>query len=299
MAKAKNANVMGLDERALLVKLSIGAWSGRVTDKEVSRKVAADHEATNDAGYFRKQLFGKEALNEIQKLAGAARTAHYSLTLPWTDDGSRIITTESYDHYTKVMRDYRRKIKDAVEEFLDKYDEHVKQSKKRLGKLFKAEDYPPRDVVRSKFTFDVEPMPVPTARDFRAKVSDAEANAIAKDIERRTQERLEQAMRDVYERIAEVTGKMVEKLDSYKPREGLRSAEGLFRDSLVGNIRKLAETLPYLNITKDPALDKLQKELLDNLCAYEPDDLRTDAKARALTAKKAKAIHDKVSAFLG
>lgn len=289
---------MNLDERALLVKLSIGAWSARKTDREVTMEVAESHKATSDSGYFRKQLFGKEALNQIIKIAGAARASHYTLTLPWNDDGARIITTESYQEYTKVMKVHRRNFQDAVDEFIENYDKYVKESKQRLGTMFKTEDYPAKELVRGKFTFDVEPAPLPNSRDFRAKVSDAETKAIIRDIERRTKDRLDAAMRDVWERVADVTGKMADKLANYKPKEGIRAPEGIFKDSLVENVRKLAETLPLLNVTNDPKMESLQKELLDQLCAYEADDLRGDAKARAVTAKKAKQIFDKVSRYM-
>lgn len=289
---------MGLDERALLVKLSIGSWSAKATDKEVTIDVINSKGAQTDSGYFRKQLLSKDALKKINKVIGAARTSHLTLTLPWNDDGSRIITTESYQNYAKTMNDYRKALQNAVDEFLEQYEGLIKEAKPSLGKMFKAEDYPEPSELKSKFRFDVEPIPVPVARDFRAKVSDREASQIAKDIERRTNARLDQAMKDVWARIHKVTERMVEKLSEYKPREGLHAAESPFRDSLVENIRDLAEVLPSLNITNDPALDKIQKEMLDNLLVYTADQLREDAKARALTNKKAKQILDKVSKYM-
>lgn len=289
---------MNLEERALLVKLSINQWSARKTDKEVTREVAESKMASADSGHFRKQLLGKEALKRVNQISGAARSAHYTLTLPWNDDGSRIITTEGYQHYAKVMRDFRVAMMEAVDEFLENYEEYVKLAKTRLGKMFNAEDYPSKDFIRTKFSFDVEQFHVPVSRDFRAKVSNAEAKVIVADIERRTKARLEQAMKDVWERVADVTKKMAERLEEYVPREGLRDAEGVFRDSLVDNVKELAELLPSLNITNDPKLAKIQKELLDHLCAYHPDELRINDNVRHKTAKKAKAIYDKVSQYM-
>lgn len=289
---------MQLDERALLVKLSITAWSARKTDDEVSREVTENKHAREGAGKFRKQLIGKEALAKINKLASAARTSHYAMTMPWNDDGARIITTEGYQAYTKTMRQYRMDIEQAVSEFITEYNGHVKQAQQDLGKLFKKDDYPSVDEIKGKFSFDFEPAPIPMAHDFRAKVSDADVKTITKDIERRLQERINTAMKDVWERIAKVTKHMSEKLDEYVPNNSMKGAEGVFRDSLVENIRELVKILPSLNLSNDPKLDAVYKDMVDSLCQYDAAELRTDERARRKTSRKAKAIYDKVSKYL-
>lgn len=289
---------MNLDERALLVKLSISTWSARKTDKEVSREITEQKDARSDRGTFRKVLISRDALKKIQKVETAARTTHRTLTLPWNDDGARIITTEGYGHYAKVMRDYRKSMQDAVDEFLEGYDDLVKQAKTELGKLFNAEDYPAPEEIRAKFNFEVEPTQIPVSRDFRAKVSASDAKAIAKDIEARTKARMDHAVKDVWRRVAELTERMFTRLQEYKPREGLHGAEGVFRASLVENIRDLAEIMPSLNLNDDPEITKVHKELVEHLCHYDVEDLREDAAARKRTAKKAKSIYDKVSKYL-
>lgn len=289
---------MKLEERAMLVRLSMSAWSARITDKQVSIEVIETKQATSGAGKFRKNLLNKDALKDINKIRGAARTAHNTLTLPWKDDGTRIITTETYDHYAKTMRDYRKKLTEAVDAFLESYDDHVKAAKDTLGKLFNKDDYPSIEEVRRQYDFDVETSSVPSSYDFRAKVSNKEAAAIAKDIERRATARLEQAMKDVWQRIATVTERMANRLEEYTPREGLHDAEGVFRNSLVENVRELADLLPALNISNDPELVKIQKQMIDNLCAYDAQELREDDAARRKTAKKAKQILEKVSKYI-
>lgn len=289
---------MNLDERALLVKLSISTWSARKTDRQVSLEVTEQKNAQSNRGTFSKVLISRESLKKIQKVESAARESHRTLTLPWNDDGSRIITTEGYQHYSKVMRDYRTAMQDAVNDFLKGYDDLVKSAKGEMGKLFKAEDYPDLAEVSSKFNFEVEPTPIPMSRDFRAKVSNSEAKAIAKDIEARTTARVDNAVKDVWRRVAELTERMFTRLQDFKPREGLHGTEGAFRDSLVENIRDLAGIMPSLNISGDPTFTKIHKELTEQLCHYDAEDLRDDVAARKRTAKSAKKIYDKVSKYL-
>ena len=286
-----------LDERALLVKLTISNWTASKTDKEVTDVVLEEQHAQSGAGRFTKKLFGKDALKEISRSVGQARVAHRTLTLPWEDNGFRIITTDGYQNYSRIMRGCRQVMEDAVRGFIENYPEFLKQSKEELGKMFRKDDYPTADEAASKFNFDVEPKPIPVSSDFRAKVSNAEAKAIAKDIERRQTERLEQAMKDIYVRIADVTEKMADRLTEYKPPEGMKGAEKIFKASLVDNVRSLAEIIPSLNLTQDPDLDKLHKRMLEELTQYDADELKGDAKKRARTAKAARQIHAKVSKY--
>lgn len=290
--------VMGLDERALLVKLSISAWSARKTDKEISREITESKNARSDRGTFSKILISREALKKIQKVESAARDSHRTLTLPWNDDGSRIITTEGYQHYSKVMRDYRTTMQEAVDDFLNGYDELVQKAKSDLGSMFNADDYPSIGEIRAKFNFQVEPTQIPMSRDFRAKVTNAEAKAIAKDIEARTNSRIDTAIKDIWQRIADVTEKMFTRLEEFKPREGLHRAESTFKDTLVENIRSLTEIMPSLNINSDPEITRIHKEMVEHLCHYDAEDLRDDVGARKRTAKSAKKIYDKVSKYL-
>ncbi len=289
---------MRLDERALLVKLTISNWTASKTDKEVTDEVIEDQNAHAGAGRFTKKLFGKDALKQISKAVGQARIAHRTLTLPWEDNGFRIITTDGYQNYSKIMRRSRQVMEENVISFIEGYGDFVKQAREELGKMFKADDYPTAAEAKLKFNFDVEPMPIPTSQDFRAKVSDSEAKAIAKDIERRQKARLDAAMKDVWERVADATGKMAEKLSGYEPKVGLKSAEGVFKASLVDNVRNLAELLPSLNVNNDPELRRIHKMIMESLVEFDSDELKGDVKKRQATAKAAKQIYAKVSKYL-
>jgi hypothetical protein len=287
-----------LDERALLVKLTISNWTANKTDREVTDEVIIDHNAQSGSGRFTKRLFGKDALKAISRAVGQARVAHRTLTLPWEDNGFRIITTQGYQNYSKIMRQCRLVMEENVGSFIEGYGDYKKQAKEELGKMFRADDYPTAEEAKAKFNFDVEPRPLPSAADFRAKVSDAEAKAIAKDIERRQKQRLDEAMKDVWERIADVTGKMAEKLSGYKESNGLKGAEGIFKSSLVDNVRSLCDILPSLNINDDPDMKSLHKQMVSSLIEFDADELKTDIKKRQKTAKAAKQIHAKVSRYL-
>ena len=60
-------------------------------------------------------------------------------------------------------------------------------------------------------------------------------------------------------------------------------------DSLVSNLREIAELTPMLNITNDPTLERIRREILENL-DISADALRTDAQAREAAGANATRI---------
>jgi len=153
-------------------------------------------------------------------------------------------------------------------------------------------------VLEAKFDFDVEVKPLPQAQDFRAKLSDESTKAIIKDIERRTNERLENAMKDVFGRVEGLVRHMTEKLKAYVPSKDGNKAEGTIHSSLVYNIDELVNLIPVLNVTDDPRITELAKQLRSDLVEHSPEILRADNKVRAETISKADKILKKVQSYM-
>jgi hypothetical protein len=66
-------------------------WSARKHDPDASEEIAVRHGAQADSGRYHKLLLPKQALAEIQKIVSEARQEHYFMTLPWGDDGCRVL----------------------------------------------------------------------------------------------------------------------------------------------------------------------------------------------------------------
>jgi len=279
----------------MLSSLHLSAWSGQAVDRQVTEETAESHNADlKDSGRYSKQLVSKKALRKVLGKIAVTRQTHKLLTLPW-DDSARILSAQGYMHYTQQMRLHRLAVEAAAKEFAASFDKHIKEAKTRLGTMFNKADYPDAGEVAKRYVVDVEIKPIPDAGDFRTKLADNTLKAITKDIERRTQERIENAVKDVFERVVAVTGKMAERLNAYEDAEG---QEGTFRDSLVYNVAQLADLLPSLNIADDKRLDDLAKQLKADLVQHSPEVLRSDAKVRKQTALKAEKLAKKVGQYL-
>ena len=288
-----------LATRAMLASVRISVWTARKVDKKVSAETNAANYASADAGRYNKALLAKEALAAVTTAASTARLAHYSKTLPWMDDGARILPAAAFDKYTADLRAIRFQFETAVAEFVSNYSNYVADARRRLGDMYHAEEYPEPAQIEAKFKFETRILPMPDATDFRVDIGDNIAAQIRADISRDTHIALESAQRDVWNRIAGVVGHMVEKLGEYKPatRKGDKVI-GIFRDSLVENIRELVEILPALNLTADPYLTDVIARLARELCANDADTLRESDHIRETTAANAAKILADVSDFL-
>ncbi len=288
-----------LSERAVLVALHMGTWSGYMFDDEVTTDVSQRAKADKKVGRYNKLLVDKTLLRGVGSAVSLARTTHSTLTLPWSDD-ARILSTAAHPHYSSQMRDRRINLEQERDEMLKLYPAHISslQNKDRLGKLYNADDFPTVEELRDRFYIDVEIKQMPDTADFRAKLSDASVKAVIKDIERRGDQRVKTALNDVFRRVADHTEKMVERLRIYQPAEGSGRAGNIFKDSLVYNLKELAELLPILNVTDDPRISKLQQQITDELIANSPEVLRVNDKVRLATADKAEEIYKRVSAYL-
>lgn len=287
-----------LSERAMLVALHISSWTGMQVDREVTDATNADFKADKKAGRYNKRLIDAQFLEGISSASNKARVAHRVLTLPWEDDGTRVLANVGYINYTTVMKDCRYQFEQSVKAFLADMQPAIDEAKVRLGDMFKAEDYPDAIDLKAKFSFDVEVKPMPEGKDFRTKLSDDAVKAIIKDIERRSDERLQSAMKDIFNRVHDSVKKMSERLREYAPGKDGKRASGVIRDTLVYNINELADLMPTLNVTGDPRIDELAAQLKAELVEHSPEILRSDTKARQATISKADKILKKVKTYM-
>jgi hypothetical protein len=196
------------------------------------------------------------------------------------------------------VRGQQAKFDKAIADFISHYPDHVNDARARLGSMFDTNDYPLPSDLEGKFAMNMLVLPVPSAADFRVAMSENQAASIRADIEARVSEAAASAQRSVYERIAEHLERMADKLATYKP--ALRSGdktEGVFRDSLVENVRDLVNVLPGLNITGDPALGALGDKLA-RLAQHNAETLRSSDSKRLETEAEARRILDSIQGFL-
>jgi len=289
--------VTPLARKAVLVSVNISQWTARKLDKRVTDKVNREHAAANDAGRYNKLLIEAERLATINALVSNARKLHYSLTRPWADEGPRILPNALFVKFTDEFRRLKREFEAAADEFARGYPQFVEERKRALNGLFDRDDYPPVLEIRSKFKLDMTILPFPEAADFRSDLDDETVADIKREIAEMSDRVIDDAMRHTARQIVETVGHMAEKLKEYKSGdEG--APRKFFFNSLVDNVRELADLLPAFNLTDDPKLNSITRRIKKELCAEDASELRTNDVARESVQKSADEIVKAVSQFL-
>lgn len=275
---------MALQDKAMLVNLNIRAWSARKRDKKVGKEVETNHQATN-AGNFNKLLIDSDALRPIVSLTSSLRDLHYKKTLPWGDNGDRLLPGKMFFEYTKDMRDLRGKFDQAVRDFCAGYPAYVQAARKRLGTMYDPSDYSDVKDIERKFSAKPSFLPIPHAQDFRVDIGAEEVDAIKAEITKTVAALYTGATRDLWKRLYVV-------VEAYMDR--LADDTTVFRDSLVENAIFACGIASKLNIDDDEALDDLAKDIEDRLTKIAPQRLRDDKALRKQVYNSAKDILKKM-----
>jgi hypothetical protein len=280
-----------LTERALLVALNISEWRARSRDREVTARVAREHGADHDAGCYTKVLLPKAFLACIGQVRTQARACHYELTLPWCDDGFRILPVDLHLAYMDRLRELRTRFEQAVADFLAAYDDDRARTAARhkLGSLYREADYPSSQRLRRAFAFEIKLLPLPDGHDWRIDLPESTVERIRRDLASHLEDAQHMALADLYRRLASVVSRMATTLGD---------PERVFRNSLVRNVRELCELLPHLNIARDHDLDALNREIEARLARLEPEALRSDPSSRQSAAVNAAALLETIEARL-
>jgi len=288
-----------IHSRAVLVSLSISSWAARKFDRVVSEETTRAHGAKADAGRFNKVLMpakevaGADAYYDLIALVQDTRKWHYANTLPWTDgtSGWRLLPSANFmqysDHTRRVAADFER----MADTFEVAYPYLREKARERLSDLWREQDYPSIAEIRRKFAFRLEYAPLPAHGDFRLDLPSATLNDLESQVQDRITRATQAAAADCWERLHTVVSNMHERLTDERT--------GIFRDTLVTNVRDLVDVLARLNVTDDPQLEQMRVRVMTQLAVHEPQTLRDDPEVRQDTAAKAAAILDAMSAVYG
>ena len=279
-----------ITERAMLAAVHISIWTAVKHDRKVSRQVADEHGAPETAGRYNKKLLsGAARLDDLRRLAAQIRQSFYKITLPWSDEGYRLLPAHFYFDWTQQMREFETIFERKVEDFLALYPSYIEQVRPELNGLFREEDYPSAEKLRTKFGVKLEVLPIPSGEDFRVTMSAEEQAHVAKEIDTNVRQSLVRGTADLWKRLQDVVSHMVDRLN--EPESRLHS-------SLVTNVLDLVTLLPQLNVGEDPELDRFAEEIRNKLCGFTARDLKTNEVLRVATAHDATALLYEMDAVL-
>lgn len=291
-----------IQSRAMLASLHISKWAATRTDKRVTEEVASKHGVQSKrAGHYRKHAIDTEhaSYRAVGTAISSLRARHFYWTLPWGENGARILPAANFDKYSADMRILRGDFDNAVTQFVADYPTLAQKARTELGTMFDPADYPTD--INSKFGCEVSIMPLPDADDFRVDLPDEAIDEIRSNITRELQKTMTDAMREPYERLFDYIQRIVDNVGNVgKEGKDGKVRVGAVHDSTIEGLRDLCGILDGLNLTGDEQLRTFGERasaLIDGINAEAIRDM-TPGK-RTEIAQQAEQIASDMAAFMG
>jgi len=273
----KTQDKYGLREKAILVKVSTAMFGTQKKDREATQIAADTHRAAADQVAVVKSIINRKnpLFKKIDRVRGVLRNTHLATTGVW-DDNFRIITTKKYAQWRETMDELVVKFDEAVADFVTALPQIKAEARENLGDLWDDDLIPDADKVRRSFYIDLETEVMPDRNNTILDLDQARTDQIIADANAADQKRIKALAEDTHNRVRNELEGMVEALRSFGDDLPDTKRTKTFRDSLIKRMAAMADTLPGLNVTGDPKLEKLAQDIAGQLTLISPADLRGD-----------------------
>lgn len=271
-------------------------YGGQKTDREASDEVTSNKRAAKNAAKVVKELFaGEPLLDAIKALDGAFKN-HLYATYPSAGRSSYFLTTLEIPAFRRdKLNPYLVQREELVAEFVGKLDTLIAAAAFTQGDMFKREDYPTAEDIRSKFGVDIFLDPVPTNHWLVKHAQDAAAamgemytqgmnkrlNDITDFVKRKIVESLDWAAKACEERELGEDGKL-----KRKP----------IHESSVQAFMGLTDLLRKLNVNDDPKItavaNSFEALLSGTTVPALTESLKSDPIMREVVRDQVKAVRD-------
>jgi len=279
-----------LKNKALMVKLNRKKFNRNKTDKLMSEEICKLKKVTEKGAVrVNKSLFPKSVTQATNDIYSKAGKYYYRVSLPWDDQGYRLLSIDIYTEFTKKFKEFANNYRKEVAIFVESIQANVALARETLGDAFDINDYKfiapngsvDQEMLMNMFQLDLEWDVVSSGDDLRAVLTEADREAIAAQIDEQAMKKFSRAQEHIVTTLRDHV---------YAIHERLCKSEHVFRDSLIGNLEELVDLIPKMNIAGDPAINEMAAEAKKHLTKWDPQTLRDDDQKRKEVSDSAKKI---------
>ena len=251
------SNAPSISSSAMTVDFNASVWTARKKDHKASAEVTDANHADKGVASVSKNLLGDcQELKAVQKFAANTRNIHYSMTMPWSDNGSRLLTTAQYFKYHEVMTDLQNEFTRLVDGFLTVYEWKIMDAQASLGAMWNGDEYPTRAALEDKFGFRVSYVPLPESGDFRIDIGTEALTQIKTQYEQHFTSSINAAMKDIWQKLHDNLQTLVRQLDVNDEGKGNKLYDTVFDRAL-----ELTDMLGTCNVTGDSQMEAMRQRL--------------------------------------
>ncbi len=264
-----------LQEIAVKSLVTFKCWSAHKVDQDATERTISDYQALEGAGRFNKKLIDKTHLKKLRSIVQEARKYWHTITLPWGNEGSRILPGDKIFDFETKMREFEREFELAYTDLEANYLRIVDEQKTVLGNMYNSDDYPSINELRSKFSIKTEITGIESKDDIRLNMTEPLVNRLKNQAAEEEKTKIIEATRDIYQRLMQHLSYMVERLEATKSDKKTNDeVYTKFKNTTITNLMEILELVPSLNISRDPTLDQVAKDLSEKLSQNDPVDIR-------------------------
>jgi hypothetical protein len=268
------ASVPTLSSSAMLVHLSIGVWTASKKDKAASAEVADTHGANRNLTRTYKTIIDSPKLDAIKAMASTIHSMNRAATLDWAGD-MRLLTTANYMKHHQALTAYEQEFWRLVDDMLTTdYTWGITQMQLKLGTMFNAADYPSVSDLRQKFSFKLSYMLLPEMGDIRLDIAREAQDVLVAHYEKVVSDAINTAMTGLWTRLYDILKVVSRQLAVERNPDGTEIKGRIF-DGSIDTLRELIGLLDTCNLTNDPSMQKLARDLSN---AFEGITTKADLK---------------------
>ena len=273
------ATTPSISSAAMIVDFNVSVYTARKKDHKASEEVAYANNADKGVANVSKNLLGNcPELKAISKFVGNLRNIHYRMTMPWSDNGSRLITTAAYFKYNETMTGLIAEGWGLVKEFTDVYPYLTAGAQAQMGGLWNADEYLTLEQVMQKFSFRLNYTPLPEAGDFRIDIGNEAMEQIKSQYSDHFTTQIKGAMKDLWHRLHDNLTTLARQLEVNDEGKGNRLYDSVFDQAL-----DLVEMLGTCNITQDSQMEAMRRQLEQVLHGTNLDQIKNSPSLREET----------------
>lgn len=257
------------------VKLSF-SWLGtqrKLSDLQTKQAADTFHAATDLVTASKRLIDTKNATyRTLTAIKSQASSYWRSMTLPYPQEGVRLIKQADVAAFEDKMREYKEQLAAAASNLQLEYESIKEAAREKLGDLFNPLDYPPTLEGVFEIKWEYPPVEPPNyLMTFNPELYAQEQSRI--------QQRFEAAVimaEDAFaEQLQEMIAHLIERLTD-EP-DGTKKQ---FRASAIENFKEFYENFRRMNVRSNAQLDGLIQQANDLVAGIDPADLRKNGDLR-------------------
>jgi hypothetical protein len=272
-----------LKKNMAAVRLAKSKWHlNKKLDHDQVAKAAQNFQAdTRYIGASKKLINPRsEKYRACGAILNEARAYWKSVTIPFPEDGVRLIRRDRLSTFANTMNSYRAELAEAAQALQEGYDGIRAEAQQKLGDLFNEADYPADLTPLFSLSWEFPSVDPP---NYLLEVDPS--GALYEQQKALMEARFQEAIalteaaftKSFHEMITHLAERL--KFGEQDPETGERKPL-VFRDSAVENLQAFFEQFKALNVGSNPDLDALVEQAKAVVADKTAKDLRKDVTTR-------------------